>query len=334
MYPSFVEESAIPFSLIHPCWFFDGPDYLEQPWTMSYSHDQEFTSAFLPNATTNPSTTSEVDPFQEIISTGAEYERHVGDQYRNHGQNLMLNVALQAVEKQKEFSGAANEEFARKFRVQTAKIVEAVKARGEKRKILPPQLPLPLKEPKLRSFPNKNGMARKMTGTEAAVAAEADEVRARRRAKKELEIKAKYEAELAALYANSSPPQPRSSSRLPSDTRLEHPVLSQPKGSYFTGQASVVVVSSDSDSDTSSQISDLVGEEGVSASKNSSFRSPSPTSRQSGRIRKPTRKIESQRRRAVEGESEPKKKKIRRTKSVDVTSQLKELFGSDIEFST
>ena len=51
-------------------------------------------------------------------------------------------------------------------------------------------------------------MARKMTGTEAAVAAEADEVRACRRAKKELEIKAKYEAELAALDANSSPPQP------------------------------------------------------------------------------------------------------------------------------
>ena len=177
-------------------------------------------------------------------------------------------------------------------------------------------------------------MARKMTGTEAAVAAEADEVRACRRAKKELEIKAKYEAELAALDANSSPPQPRSLYRLLSDTPLEYPVLSQPKASYTTGQALVVVVSSDSDSDTSSQISDVVGEEGVSAPKNSSLRSPSPTSRQSGRIRKPTRKIESQRRRAAEGESEPKKKKIRKTKSVDVTSQLKELFGSHIEFST
>lgn len=122
---------------------------------MSYSHDQEFTYAFLPNATTNPSATSEVDPSQEIITMEAEYERHAGNKYRNHGQNLMLNVALQAVEKQKEFSGAAAEEFAQKFKVQTAKIVEAVEAREEKRKILPPQLPLPLKEPKLRSFPNK-----------------------------------------------------------------------------------------------------------------------------------------------------------------------------------
>ena len=148
MYPTYVEEIAIPLSLIHPRWF-DGLDYLEQPWTMSYSHDQEFTYAFLPNTTTNPSAISEVDPSHEIKSTEAEYERHAGDLYQNHGQNLMLNVALQAVEKQKEFSGAAAEEFAQTFRVQTAKIVEAVEAREEKRKILPPQLLLPLKEPKL-----------------------------------------------------------------------------------------------------------------------------------------------------------------------------------------
>lgn len=50
-------------------------------------------------------------------------------------------------------------------------------------------------------------MARKMTGTKAAVAAGADEARARRRAKKELAITAKYEVGLAALDANSSPPQ-------------------------------------------------------------------------------------------------------------------------------
>lgn len=29
MYLTFVNESAIPLSLMHPCWFFDGPDYLE-----------------------------------------------------------------------------------------------------------------------------------------------------------------------------------------------------------------------------------------------------------------------------------------------------------------
>ena len=303
---------------------------------MSYSHDPEFTYAFLSSTTTKPPAIPEVDLLHNSKSTEPEtdYDRHAGDQYRNHGQNLMLNVALQAVEKQKGFSGAAAEEFAQIFRVQTAKIVKAVEAQEKKRNILPAQLPPPLKEPKLRSFPNKNGMARKMTSTEAAIAAEADEIRARRKAKKQEEIKAKYEAELAALDASSSPPQPRSLSRLLSDEPLEYPVLSQQKASFITGQAPVVVVSSDSDSDTTSQIYDTVGEESVSASKNSLIRSPSSTSRQSRRIRKPTRKVESQRRRAAEGESEPKKKKIRKTKLVDVTSQLKELFGSDIEFST
>lgn len=45
------------------------------------------------------------------------------------------------------------------------------------------------------------------------------------------------------------------------------------------------------------------------------------------------KKIESQRRRAAEEESEPKKKKICKAKLFDATSQLNELFGSDIEFS-
>lgn len=49
-----------------------------------------------------------------------------------------------------------------------------------------------------------------MTGIEAAKAAEIGEARACFRVNKELEIKAKYEAELSALDANSSPPQSRS----------------------------------------------------------------------------------------------------------------------------
>ena len=54
----------------------------------------------------------------------AKYGRHAGDQYRNHGQNLMLNVPLQAVEKQKEFSGAAAEVFAQTFKVQRRRNAE------------------------------------------------------------------------------------------------------------------------------------------------------------------------------------------------------------------
>lgn len=83
-------------------------------------------------------------------------------------------------------------------------------------------------------------------------------------------------------------------------TPSQYPALSQPKAGYSIKQASVVVVSSDSDFDTSSQIS---------TSRKSSLRSPSPTSRQSGRIRKPTRKIESQRRRAAEEGIRAKKRR-------------------------
>ena len=104
----------------------------------------------------------------------------------------MLSIALQVVEKQKEFTGAAAEEFARVFTTQTSKLVEAVKAREEWHKVLPPQLPPPL------NFLNKNRESRKMTGTEAAVAAEADRTRASRKAKKEQEIREKYEAELGS----------------------------------------------------------------------------------------------------------------------------------------
>ncbi len=95
-------------------------------------------------------------------------------------------------------------------------------------------------------------MAQKMTGTEAAVIAVADEVRACHRVKKELEIKAIYKTELATLYTNSSLTQLRSSSQLLSDTPLQHSFLSQPKASHSIEQASVVVISSDSDSDTCS----------------------------------------------------------------------------------
>lgn len=64
----------------------------------------------------------------------------------------------------------------RVFTTQTYKLVEAVKVREERQKVLPPKQPPLLKEPKLRSFPNKNGASRKMAGTEAVAAAEAHRI--------------------------------------------------------------------------------------------------------------------------------------------------------------
>lgn len=98
-----------------------------------------------------------------------------------------------------------------------------------------------------------------MTGIEAAIAAEAVEAKARRKAERQLQNKARYEAELAALDGNLSPPQPRSPSLLFSDALLQYPALSRSEVSYFTTQTPLLILSSDSYSDLNSQISGLVG---------------------------------------------------------------------------
>lgn len=160
----------------------------------SYSLDIAFAYLSLLGKLAQPKPTPKINSFQEITLT--EYKKHVGNRYRNKGQNMTLNSALQAVEKQKEFTGAAVEEFASIFTKQTAKLVEAVKDREERQRAIPPQLVPPLKESKLRNFPNINEIGQKMTGTGAAVAAEANKLQANRKAAKELKIR-----ELAALNA-------------------------------------------------------------------------------------------------------------------------------------
>lgn len=331
MYAAFVDDSPIPLSLIYPCWFLDSPDYLEKPWVMSYFLDPAFAYLSLHGNTTQPRSTPTMDSFQEMSLP--KYKRHAGDQYQNNGQNMMLNSAFQVVEKQKEFTSSAAEEFASAFTGQTAKLVEVVKAREERQKAMLPQLPAPLKEPKIRRFLNKNGASRKMTGTEAAVAAKADKLRANRRAAKELQIREKYEAELAALNAEYSSPPLRSLSSSQLDTPLDHDIP-QPQPEIPRSYTPIQMIFSDSDWGQESHHSgNSYSIQDYSAQPEKSSQDFSPTPRQSGRSRKPTKKIESQQRRKAEEESKPKRRKIRKSK-VDVTSQLKELLGLDIDFST
>ena len=100
---------------------------------MSYSHNQELIYAFVLNATTNPLAILEVDLSYGIKSTMAKYQKYAGDLYYNHSQNLILDLALQALGKQKEFSGATIKKFVKTFRVQIAKIVEVIKASKKKK---------------------------------------------------------------------------------------------------------------------------------------------------------------------------------------------------------
>ena len=337
MYPAFVDVIPIPSSLIHPRWFFDGPDHLTNTWEMSFDPTLPAPTARFSTIHTDQTGSTSVT---SRMDTEEVYERHAGDQYRDHGRNMMMKAALYVIEKQKAFRGAAAEDFARAFQKQTVKISEAVKERVERQQILPAQLPPSFKEPNLRKFPNKSGHNRRMTGTEAALAAEADQERLSRKAEKQLEITARYEAELAALEAEPLDHTPKSTSH----TQTLSPVI-RPQ--------SPIHITSDSEPEfpqNLSQISSVNSERSLPQSpvaRHSMLpepgfspppvvfqHSPSPVFRQSGRNRKLTRKAESQKRREAEREevSEPTRKKVKKSKRVDLTSQLRDILGSDIEF--
>ena len=167
-------------------------------------------------------------------------------------------------------------------------MVEAVKAREARQKILPPQLPPPLKESKLRSLPNKNGVSQKMT--KAAVAAEANKLRAHRKAAKGLKIGKKYEAELAALNAECSSLVPEPLSSPQSDTTPDR-FMSQPYQQIPCLAIPIGMVSSDSDSDQESHCSsNSHSVKSYSAQQKRPTMSPSPAARQSGRSRESTKK--------------------------------------------
>ena len=151
-----------------------------------------------------------------------------------------------------------------------------------------------------------------MNGTEAAIAAEADTARAQRKAKKELKIKRKYAAELAALREDSST-SPLPQSRLPISDPLP-PTLSESQVSMTNIDSPIHTTSSDSESSGDLSVRSL------------------PAPRQSGRTKKPTCKLDSQKKQdAEQAAEEPKPKKGKKNKMIVVTSQLKELLGSDIE---
>ena len=76
---------------------------------------------------------------------------------------------------------------------------------------------------------------------------EADKLQANRRAAKELQIREKYEAELAALNAEYSSPPPRTSSSSQLDTPLD-PDNPQPQPEFPRSYTPVQMISSDSDS--------------------------------------------------------------------------------------
>lgn len=183
---------------------------------------------------------------------------------------------------------------------------------------MPAQLPPSFKEPNFRKFPNKSGHNCRITGTEAALAEEADRERSLRKIQREREIKDRYEAELAALEVESPDDTPKNKSLMQDLSPTIRPL-------------SPIHITSDSDQECPVNAPEIpaLSEPGPFLAQ----RSPSPLLRQSGRNRKLTQKAESQQRREAEREnlSEPKKKKIKKSKRVGLTSQLREILGSNIE---
>lgn len=116
---------------IHETW-----RHIQQGWSISFSDDSNFAYDFLAQQFSK----ADVGKGKSL----SKYDRYSGDRYRNHGQNIMLDTAIEVVEQQKQFSGTAAEEFPQAFKAQTGKIVEALKAKKERRNNLPPQLPAPL----------------------------------------------------------------------------------------------------------------------------------------------------------------------------------------------
>ncbi len=200
------------------------------------------------------------------------------------------------------------------FEKHTVKLVTAAKLQADNQKSLSPQLPTPLSEPNLRSFSNSNSNKRKMTAIEATEAAEADKTRKQRRELREKEIKQRYEAELAAPNAEDPEfltPKPLRQVLAPTlepGSQQELPIR------LSSSPSPISDCSSPSDSSPSeSKILDQL--------------------RQSGRLKKSTRKIESQLRREAEERGKGEKKpKIRKSK-LQKAPQLKDFLGSDFNIT-
>lgn len=112
--------------------------------------------------------------FSEMLLSN--YESYVSDQYQNYSQNMIFYNIFQVFEKQKKFTSRATKDFANAFTKQITKLIKVVKVRKEKQKTMSFQLLAPLNKPKFWSFPNKNGISKKMTDIKVAVAAKANQL--------------------------------------------------------------------------------------------------------------------------------------------------------------
>ena len=202
----------------------------------------------------------------------------------------MLKSALDMLEQQKELRGENALEFACVSQEKTITLAGTANTLTEKKKNFSTYLPKPLKEPEFRSFPGANIKKRKMTGEEAALAAEANKLRHKQKLKKALESKEKYKAELVAMEASQK--------------------------SLLSLHESLLLLSNQSSSQQLRQVPNSLMNISASPSstdsENDNLSVASPKIRKSGQVRKFTKKAESESRRnaIAEGNKEAKKLKF------------------------
>lgn len=71
-------------------------------------------------------------PNIEVYSEYFKHDRHLGNEYQNHSQNLTLDTAIEVWKQQKQFFDTVVKEFAQAFKAQIGKIIKILKAKEEK----------------------------------------------------------------------------------------------------------------------------------------------------------------------------------------------------------
>jgi hypothetical protein len=126
--------------------------------------------------------------------------RHAGDRYAQHGEDIIQEAALAAIEKLRSLPAGQAETFAQSFKKGTDKLTVAQDKLTASLERLPATLLVPLVKPNVRQFPTIRKQA--MAGREAAEEQERDKRRQQQRAAVQAQAQHEensfYQAEMVA----------------------------------------------------------------------------------------------------------------------------------------
>jgi hypothetical protein len=159
----YLKYEPIPLNLFHPRWLIDSPSVLRSNWQIRLdNHDY-----------------SKGEPTQA---------NDTGDRLIGGGEQLIIDTALELVEKHKNLPLGEKEAFALAFGKMCDSLVTQFDQKLQRLQELPRRLPDAILQPKLSYLP---GRKRALTGRETAELLEFESARERRRALRQAEIQAR-----------------------------------------------------------------------------------------------------------------------------------------------